>query len=107
VCRLGFGVTVHFDQHEAGGVGLLLRDVEAGDARLLDALPGIGERCLLEGFDTIRLYTDVNMNDEHAVPFVSVFLPQESIILCSLARIFSSVTSAARNNETASRTNIQ
>ena len=42
------GGAIGFHQHEARRVILLLGDIEPGDARLLDALPRIGEVACLK-----------------------------------------------------------
>jgi hypothetical protein len=64
---------VDFHQDEVGGVGVVLKDVEAGDARLLHAGGRIGEGGGFEGVDVGGIDVDVDVDDEHGE-----FSPSES-----------------------------
>ena len=59
------GIPINLHQNETRRVVLLLHDIEARDARLLQARAPIGERRLLESFHTLRFDADMNMNNEH------------------------------------------
>jgi hypothetical protein len=53
-----------------------LDDIEAGDAGFLNTEPGIFERRLFELGNGIRFYADMNVNDEHELPFDSIATTQ-------------------------------
>ena len=57
------GGAIGFHEHKARRVILLLGKVEAGDARLLYALPRIGDGGLFEGLDILRLHMHMDVND--------------------------------------------
>jgi NADH:ubiquinone oxidoreductase subunit F (NADH-binding) len=48
-----------------GGVGLILEHVEAGNARLLHAVAGIGYGGGLEGFEIFGSDVDMDVDDQH------------------------------------------
>ena len=61
----GIRIVIHFHQHKARRVILLLDGIEARDARFFQALARIGERRLFEGCNTLRLDMNMNVNNEH------------------------------------------
>ena len=60
VCHGCLDAPVGFDEHEPGRIILLLEQVETGDAGFLEALAGVSERGLPEGFHTIRFHMHSN-----------------------------------------------
>src|SRR5581483_9202623 len=58
------GGAIGFDENEARGIVLVLDDIEAGDARLLDAGGGVGKRGLFESVDAIGFDVNLNVDDE-------------------------------------------
>lgn len=67
MARLRVRFAIDFNEEEAGWVGGFLEEVEAGNARLLDAFPGIGQGRLLKSRDALWFDVDVNMNDQHGI----------------------------------------
>lgn len=63
----GFLGAVDFDEEEVGGVGVVLEDVEAGDAGFEDAVGRVFDRGGLEGIDVGGVDVDVDVDDEHDV----------------------------------------
>src|SRR5208283_4847909 len=59
------GVAIDFDQDETGRVGRILEAIEAGDARLLETFPRVGQGDILEGCDGLWFDLDMNMHNEH------------------------------------------
>ena len=57
--------SVDLDQNKAGGVVLLLDDVESGDARLLNAVACVFKLGCLERSDLVGLDMNENMNYQH------------------------------------------
>jgi hypothetical protein len=64
--RVGPGA-IDLEEREARGIVDLLNQVEAGDARLLQALAGVLEARLAKGLDVLGLDPSVDVNDQHAV----------------------------------------
>ncbi len=60
---------VRLDQDKPGRIVLLLHNVKACDSWFPNARTRVGERRLFERFDHLRLYSNLNMDDKHNVPF--------------------------------------
>jgi hypothetical protein len=60
------GRAIDLDQHEARGIIGLLDHVEAGDARLFDAVLRVLDGRSDEGFKMFRLDVDEYVDDVHA-----------------------------------------
>ena len=58
---------VDFHQDEVGGVVVVLKDVEADDARFLHAGGRVGDGGGFEGVDGGGVDVDVDVDDEHGV----------------------------------------
>ena len=59
------GGAVDFNEEEVGGLIVLLEEVEAGDAGLMQAGAGVGDGGVFERLDVFGLDGDMDMNDEH------------------------------------------
>jgi hypothetical protein len=60
----GFGA-VDFPEFEAGGVVLMLEEVEAGAAGFLGAVAGVFDGGGAEGFEVFGFDLNVDLEDEH------------------------------------------
>ena len=61
--RLRIPVSLH--EHKTCRIVLLLGDIEPRDTRLPRALARIGKRRLFKRFHTLRLYVNMNVNNQH------------------------------------------
>lgn len=60
------GRAIDLDEDKPGGIVLLLNDVKAGDAWLLDAVAGVFNSGSFEGIDLVGFDVDKNVYDIHA-----------------------------------------
>jgi hypothetical protein len=57
--------SIHLQQHEPGRIVALLKEVEASDAGLTNAVGSIFQCCLTKGIDTTGVDVDMDVHDVH------------------------------------------